>query len=54
MRRDENGMLTYIHRDALLLLTGFKTPTNTKQGKKKRSPFENLPDDVCKIILSFI
>ena len=64
MRRDENGMLTYIHRDALLLLTGFKTPTNTKQGKTKtnmkqlmkmkRSPFENLPDDVCKIILSFI
>jgi hypothetical protein len=54
MRRDEKAMLTYIHRDSLLLMTGFDRNTTTKTRQRNKSPFHDLSDDICRVILSFL
>ena len=57
MRKDQDAMTTFIHRDAVLLdgTTGVKS--NPKKGVKRprfRSPFHELSDDICRLILSFV
>ena len=58
MRRDQHFMHQYIHRDALLLISGVVSRPKKKKTKTKRmefiSPFWRLPDDVCRLILSYV
>ena len=57
--KEHDDMLTYIHKDALLLGgTGTTTRKETGLLRRKRprftSRFQHLSDDVCRTILSFI
>jgi hypothetical protein len=55
MRGDNSKMLRYIHRDSLLVITEFNPAVlSTTKKRKFKSPFHDLSDDICRIILSFI
>ena len=56
MRKKQDNMVTYIFKDALLLPgepLKEKAPTNKKR-PKFRSPFHDLSDDICRMILGFM
>ena len=56
MRKKQDNMMTYIFRDALLIpgqLPVVKASVNRKR-PKFRSPFHDLSEDICRMILGFM